>query len=73
MNTIALLNWNIQEALLLAVFKGADSFWTGLRSSFPHAKFKVHHVIGRDDKNMPPRAAVRWSLHGKHDGIWGIQ
>ena len=50
-------------------FKGADSFWTGLRSSFPHAKFKVHHVIGRDDKNMPPRAAVRWSLHGKHDGF----
>ena len=37
--------------------------------SFPHAKFKVHHVIGRDDKNMPPRAAVRWSLHGKHDGF----
>ncbi|MEL7178104.1 MAG: nuclear transport factor 2 family protein, partial [Pseudomonadota bacterium] len=20
---------------------------------------------------MPPRAAVRWSLHGKHDG-WGV-
>ncbi|MEL7161877.1 MAG: nuclear transport factor 2 family protein, partial [Bacteroidota bacterium] len=30
----------------------------------------VHHVIGREDPLMPPRAAVRWSLWGKHDG-WG--
>ena len=26
--------------------------------------------IGRDDPLMPPRAALRWSLWGKHDG-WG--
>ncbi len=48
----------------------ADRFWMGLRASFPSAKFEIHHVIGRDDPAMPPRAALRWSLHGKHDG-WG--
>lgn len=49
---------------------GADQFWMGLRASFPSAEFKIHHQIGRDDPMMPPRAALRWSLHGKHDG-WG--
>jgi len=48
----------------------ADQFWMGLRASFPSAEFKVYHTIGRDDPSMPHRAAVRWSLHGKHDG-WG--
>ncbi len=48
----------------------ADQFWMGLRASFPSAAFKIDHVIGRDDPMMPPRAAIRWSLHGKHDG-WG--
>ena len=49
---------------------GADQFWMGLRASFPNAEFTVHHQIGRDDAMMPPRAALRWSLHGLHDG-WG--
>ena len=49
---------------------GADKFWMGLRASFPSAKFTMHHIIGRDDPMMPPRAAIRWSLWGKHDG-WG--
>jgi predicted ester cyclase len=49
---------------------GADRFWMGLRASFPDAEFKIHHQIGREDPMMPPRAALRWSLHGKHDG-WG--
>ena len=49
---------------------GADQFWMGLRASFPNAEFTVHHQIGRDDPMMPPRAALRWSLHGLHDG-WG--
>lgn len=49
----------------------ADQFWMGLRASFPSATFKVDHVIGRDDPSMPHRAAVRWSLHGKHEG-WGM-
>ncbi|MET1412900.1 ester cyclase [Roseibium sp. HPY-6] len=48
----------------------ADRFWMGLRSSFPSAEFKIEHQIGRDDPLMPPRAAIRWSLSGKHDG-WG--
>ncbi|MCY4178736.1 MAG: ester cyclase [Litoreibacter sp.] len=47
---------------------GADRFWLPLRSAFPSATFKIHHAIGRDDAILPPRAAVRWSLNGKHDG-----
>lgn len=48
----------------------ADRFWMPLRAAFPDAAFTLHHVIGREDPLMPPRAAVRWSLHGKHSG-WG--
>jgi hypothetical protein len=48
----------------------ADQFWMGLRAAFPHAEFRIEHVIGRQDPMMPPRAAVRWSLWGKHAG-WG--
>lgn len=51
-------------------FTAVDRFWMGLRAAFPYAAFKIHHTIGRDDPMMPPRAAIRWSLHGKHDG-WG--
>lgn len=49
---------------------GVDAFWLGLRSAFPSATFEVHHQIGMEEPNMPPRAAIRWSLNGKHDG-WG--
>jgi hypothetical protein len=48
----------------------ADRFWLGLRSALPSAAFEIHHVIGREDPLMPPRAALRWSLTGSHDG-WG--
>jgi SnoaL-like polyketide cyclase len=48
----------------------ADQFWMGLRSAFPNARFQIDHQIGREDANMPPRAALRWSLWGKHEG-WG--
>ncbi|MEL6608283.1 MAG: nuclear transport factor 2 family protein [Pseudomonadota bacterium] len=48
----------------------ADAFWLGLRSAFPSAEFKINHVIGREDPMLSPRAAVRWSLDGTHDG-WG--
>jgi hypothetical protein len=48
----------------------ADRFWIGLRAAFPDAAFRIEHAIGRDDPLMPPRAAVRWSLQGKHSG-WG--
>lgn len=47
-----------------------DRFWMGLRASFPDATFTIDHQIGRHDPLMPPRAAIRWALHGKHDG-WG--
>ena len=50
--------------------KAADRFWMSLRSSFPSAKFSIEHQIGREDPLMPPRAAIRFGLHGKHDG-WG--
>jgi hypothetical protein len=52
-------------------FPAVDRFWMGLRASFPNAAFTIHHQIGRDDDFMPPRAAIRWSLHGTHDG-WGV-
>ena len=51
-------------------FGDADQFWMGLRAAFPNAKFEIHHVIGRDDPEFSPRAALRWSLTGKHEG-WG--
>ncbi len=49
---------------------GVDGFWLKLRSAFPSAKFTIEHQIGREDAMMPPRAAIRWTLEGKHDG-WG--
>lgn len=48
-----------------------ETLWMGLRSSFANATFKIEHQIGREDPMLSPRAAVRWSLHGKHDG-WGM-
>lgn len=51
----------------------ADRFWLSLRAALPSAKLDVQHVISRDDPSMPPRAAVRWALTGRHDGrgLWG--
>ncbi|MCY4462978.1 MAG: nuclear transport factor 2 family protein [Albidovulum sp.] len=46
----------------------ADMFWLGLRSSFPSAEFEIEHATGLNEAGMPPRAAVRWSLAGGHDG-----
>ena len=48
----------------------ADRFWIGLRAAFPDATFQIDHQIGREDPLMPPRSALRWSLHGTHSG-WG--
>lgn len=47
-----------------------DDFWVKLRASFPSSAFTIDHQIGREDTMMSPRAAIRWSLTGKHDG-WG--
>lgn len=48
-----------------------EKLWMGLRASFPNAKFTIEHQIGRGDPMLSPRAAIRWALHGKHDG-WGM-
>ena len=48
----------------------ATKFWIGLRSAFPSATFTIHHRIGMDGDMLSPRAALRWSLDGTHDG-WG--
>nr|WP_306269014.1 nuclear transport factor 2 family protein [Pararhizobium sp. IMCC3301] len=46
----------------------AEWLWMSLRSSFPNAKFSIDHQIGREDAMLSPRAAIRWSLHGSHEG-----
>jgi hypothetical protein len=48
-----------------------DRFWTPLRAALPNAVFNIEHQIGNDDAMMSPRAAIRWSLRGKHTG-WGV-
>ncbi len=50
--------------------QAADHFWMSLRSAFPSAVFSIHHQIGLAEPGMPGRAALRWSLQGRHDG-WG--
>ena len=50
--------------------EGVSEFWVGLRASFPSATFDIHHQIGMDAEMLSPRAALRWSLDGTHDG-WG--
>ena len=47
----------------------ADEFWMSLRASFPSATFRIEHVLGLEEAHAAPRAAVRWSLHGRHDGF----
>ena len=46
----------------------AERFWGDLASAFPGADVDIHHQIGRSDPGLSPRAAVRWSLTGTHDG-----
>ncbi|WP_353471597.1 ester cyclase [Salipiger sp. H15] len=50
--------------------EGAERFWLGLRAAFPSARFTVHHRMGEEAARRPPRAALRWSLTGRHEG-WG--
>ena len=49
-------------------WQDAEWFWSGIRRAFAGARLDVHHVIGRSDDHMAPRAAVRWSLTGSHNG-----
>lgn len=48
--------------------QAVTEFWVGLRSSFPSATFAIHHQIGMNADMLSPRAAIRWSLDGVHDG-----
>ncbi|NKC16654.1 MAG: nuclear transport factor 2 family protein [Gammaproteobacteria bacterium] len=48
----------------------AYQFWLNLLSALPDAEFRIDHMIGRDDPGERPRAAMRWTLSGTHDG-WG--
>ena len=48
----------------------ANAFWAGLRAAFPRAAFTVRHRAGRHDPLLSPRAAIRWTLEGRHEG-WG--
>ncbi|MDU8946708.1 ester cyclase [Ovoidimarina sediminis] len=41
----------------------AAETWRGLRAAFPGAAFTVEHRIGQGT-----RAAIRWALHGCHEG-----
>lgn len=51
-------------------FGPAEHFWMSLRAAFPAAEFTIDHQIGNEDRLLGPRAAIRWSLRGKHEG-WG--
>ena len=48
--------------------KEVNNFWLKLRSSFPDAEYKVEHISFTEENNQPKKAAVRWSLNGKHSG-----
>ena len=50
-------------------FDHAEGQWMRLRAAFPSAEFRIEHRIGRSDPGQPHRAAVRWSLRGRHEGL----
>ena len=58
-------------SLTVHSWEDTEAQWMALRSSFPDATFAIDHRIGREDPMLSPRAAVRWSLNGTHDG-WGM-
>ena len=56
------------ENKMAVSFSEIEAFWMSFRNAFPSATFTIHHKIGREDPLLPPRAAIRWSLVGKHEG-----
>jgi hypothetical protein len=46
----------------------AEAQWLQLRTAFPDADFRIDHQIGRADPGQPDRAAIRWSMNGRHTG-----
>ena len=43
-------------------------FWKQLRSSFPDALFTIEHIAFTEEESQAKKAAIRWSLNGKHEG-----
>ena len=43
-------------------------FWNSLRSAFPNAIFTIEHISFNEETYQPKKAAIRWSLKGKHEG-----
>ena len=43
-------------------------FWVDLKTAFPDSIFSVEHISFTEEKDQPIKAAIRWSLVGKHDG-----
>jgi len=43
-------------------------FWCKIFSAFPNAILNIEHLSFVKDQNQPPKAAIRWTLIGKHDG-----
>ncbi|WP_353473399.1 ester cyclase [Salipiger sp. H15] len=48
--------------------RDAETFWLGLRAAFPSARFEIDHALGAEEPLTAPRACLRWSLTGNHDG-----
>lgn len=56
------------EAVTVHSWADTEKLWMQLRSAFPNAEFKVEHRIGLEDPMLSPRAAIRWSMYGLHEG-----
>ncbi len=44
-------------------------FWAGLRAALPSASFRIEHRLATGAMGDSARAAIRWSLYGRHDGF----
>ena len=49
-------------------YVSVKTFWGNLRKAFSDSVFRIEHRIGRVDEYLSPRAAIRWSLKGRHNG-----
>ena len=49
-------------------YVSVKTFWGNLKKAFSDSVFSIEHRIGRVDEYLSPRAAIRWSLKGRHNG-----
>ena len=49
-------------------YVSVKTFWGNLKMAFSDSVFSIEHRIGRVDEYLSPRAAIRWSLKGRHNG-----